>query len=40
MLERLKRASLRGRAEFASKYGSNPAHLILLVPPPWSRATR
>jgi hypothetical protein len=31
MLERLKRLSVRGRAEFGSKYGSNPAHLILLV---------
>jgi hypothetical protein len=31
MRERLKRLSLRGRAEFASRYGSNPAHLILLV---------
>jgi hypothetical protein len=31
MRERLRRLSLRGRAEFASKYGSNPAHLILLV---------
>ena len=31
MRERLKRLSVRGRAEFGSKYGSNPAHLILLI---------